>query len=43
MQRDLALVAKAFSKMYGQSLSDFISSDCTGDYKKLLMAVVGSN
>jgi len=43
MQRDLATIAKAFAKLYGQSLSDFVSSDCSGDYKKLLLGVVGNN
>lgn len=36
---DLAVVANVFSSMYEQSLSEFISSDCSGDYKRLLIAV----
>ena len=42
MQFDLAMVANAFSKLYEQSLSEFISSDCDGDYKRLLIAVAGN-
>ena len=39
LQCDLAVVANVFSSMYEQSLSEFISSDCSGDYKRLLIAV----
>ena len=42
LQRDLAAVANSFSRLYGQSLSEFISSDCSGDYKRLLIAVAGN-
>jgi len=42
LQCDLAMVANEFSKLYGQSLSEFISSDCDGDYKRLLIAIVGN-
>jgi len=40
---DLVPVAKTFTKLYGQSLNDFIASDCSGDYKRLLIAVVGNH
>lgn len=39
---DLAVVANAFSKLYEQSLSEFISDDCGGDYKSLLIGVTGN-
>jgi len=42
LQCDLAIVANVFSQRYDQSLSDFISSDCDGDYKRLLIAVAGN-
>jgi len=41
-QLDLTEVAYAFSKLYGQSLSEFITDDCSGDYKKLLLGVAGN-
>jgi len=40
---DLASIAKAFSKLYGKSLNDFIASDCSGDYRRLLIAAVGNH
>jgi annexin A7/11 len=40
---DLKHVAKAFSKQYGKHLQDFIRDDCGGDYRKLLLSVVGNN
>jgi hypothetical protein len=40
---DLATVAKTFARLYGQSLTDFIASDCSGDYRRLLIAVVGNH
>jgi len=42
VQCDLAVVANAFSKLYEQSLSEFISDDCGGDYKSLLIGVTGN-
>jgi len=40
LQRDLAEVADTFALLYGQSLSEFVSDDCDGDYKRLLLAVI---
>lgn len=40
---DLVAVAKAFTKLYGKSLNDFIASDCSGDYRRLLIATVGNH
>ncbi|ESO06772.1 hypothetical protein HELRODRAFT_185477 [Helobdella robusta] len=39
---DLASIAGAFYAMYEQPLSDYISSDCSGDYKRLLLAILGN-
>jgi annexin A7/11 len=39
---DLKNVAQAFQRNYKKSLRDFISGDCSGDYRKLLLAVVGN-
>jgi len=36
------MVANAFSRLYEQSLSDFVAADCAGDYKSLLIAVAGN-
>jgi len=38
---DLAEVKERFSEKYEVSLADFISGDCGGDYKKMLLRVVG--
>jgi len=40
---DLKHVAKAFQKQYGKHLQDFIRDDCGGDYRKLLLGVLGNN
>jgi annexin A7/11 len=40
---DLVNSAKAFTRLYGKSLNDFIASDCSGDYKRLLIAAVGNH
>ncbi|XP_012267115.1 annexin B9-like isoform X2 [Athalia rosae] len=37
---DMKDIKHAFVQQYGQSVEDFISSDCTGDYKKCLLALV---
>lgn len=38
---DLKHVAMAFVDTYGQTLVDFIKADCGGDYRRLLIAVIG--
>jgi hypothetical protein len=40
---DLAQVAKSFHRLYGKSLNEMISSDCSGDYRRLLVAIVGNH
>jgi len=37
---DLGQAANSFQKLYGQSMADYISSDCSGDYRNLLVSVV---
>ncbi|GAB1610724.1 annexin-B12-like isoform X2 [Argonauta hians] len=37
---DLADIKEYFEELYGQSLADFIDSDCSGDYKTLLLAMI---
>jgi hypothetical protein len=37
---DLQDVKSAFEAEYEQSLSDFVEDDCSGDYKRLLLAVI---
>lgn len=39
---DLVQIKKAFSDMYGKTLARFISDDCSGDYKKLLIGICGT-
>lgn len=40
---DLKYVASAFQKTYGKHLQDFVKEDCGGEYRKLLLAVLGNN
>lgn len=40
---DLREISKCFSKKYGKPLSEFIKGDCSGDYRKLLLAILGNN
>jgi annexin A7/11 len=37
---DLVPIAQTFQQMYGKTLKDFITSDCSGDYCRLLVAIV---
>lgn len=39
-QIDLQDVKAAFEAEYEQSLADFVEGDCSGDYKRLLLAVI---
>jgi len=43
VQIDLKQISKTFQKTYGKTLQDFIKGDCSGDYRKLLLAVLGNN
>ncbi|ELU14293.1 hypothetical protein CAPTEDRAFT_164839 [Capitella teleta] len=38
---DLADIKEAFQNKYEQSLNDFVADDVGGDYKRLLLAVIG--
>ncbi|XP_069741498.1 annexin A11-like isoform X6 [Narcine bancroftii] len=40
---DMLDIRAEFKRMYGKSLYSFISDDCSGDYKKLLLQLCGSN
>jgi annexin A7/11 len=40
---DLKHIAHAFHKKTGKYLQDFIKDDCGGDYRSLLLAVIGNN
>lgn len=40
---DLKDVSKSFHKQYNKYLADFIKGDCKGDYRKLLLAILGPN
>ncbi|XP_012267116.2 annexin B9-like isoform X1 [Athalia rosae] len=37
---DMEEIKQAFAQQYGKSLEDFIADDCSGDYKKCLLALV---
>lgn len=39
---DLANVAHVFAESHGQSLVDFVNADCVGDYRRLLVAIIGN-
>lgn len=40
---DLKYVAQAFHRNYKKNLREFITEDISGDYRKLLLAVLGNN
>jgi annexin A7/11 len=40
---DLKLVAQAFLRNYKKTLKDFIWGDCSGDYRKLLLSILGNH
>jgi len=40
---DLKHISQAFHKQYSKFLSDFIKGDCAGDYRRLMLAVLGNN
>lgn len=42
-QRDLVEIKQTFLQKYHKTLYKMIQGDCSGDYKKLLLAVVGMN
>lgn len=42
-QRDLVEIKQTFLQKYHKTLYKMIQGDCSGDYKKLLLTVVGMN
>lgn len=40
---DLKDIKERFGEMYDQSLEDFITDDCSGDYKRILLSIVEGN
>jgi len=38
---DLQYIKSAYEKMYGKTLADAVGSECSGDYKKLLLEIIG--
>ena len=42
-QVDMVEIKRAFLERYHKTLSKMIEGDTSGDYKKLLMAIVGPN
>jgi len=40
---DLKDVSKSFHKQNSKFLADYIKGDCSGDYCRLLLAVLGNN
>lgn len=41
-ERDIAKLARTFVKLYGKALAESVASECSGDYKRLLVAVIGN-
>lgn len=39
LQVDMVQVKQEFQKKYGKTLGSFIKGDCSGDYKKMLLAL----
>jgi len=42
MQSDLKDIAAAFFRNYKKLLREFVADDCSGDYRKLLLLILGS-
>lgn len=42
VQIDLKDIAFAFHRSYKKLLREFVSDDCSGDYRKLLLLILGS-
>ena len=40
---DLEQIKVEYEKKFGQSLADTVSMDASGDYKNLLLAIIGGN
>ena len=40
-QVDLAEIKLVFKDTYGKTLSSFVKDDCNGDYKRMLIAIIG--
>ena len=43
LQVDMEDIKKKFLEMYHVTLGRFIEEDCSGDYKRMLIALVGPN
>ena len=43
LQIDMEDIKKKFLEMYHKTLGKFIEGDCSGDYKRILLALVGPN
>ncbi|XP_070544346.1 annexin-B12-like isoform X3 [Ptychodera flava] len=41
-EKDMVQIKHEFQRMYSQPLSQFIADDTSGDYKKILLAIVGN-
>jgi len=39
-EKDLEDIKQAFERLYGKPLAKFVDGDCSGDYKKILLALV---
>ena len=42
VQIDLKDIAEVFGRTYKKSLRDFITDDCSGDYRRCLLQMLGS-
>ena len=43
LQIDMEDIKAKFLEMYHKTLGKFIEGDCSGDYKRMLLALVGPN
>ena len=40
-QVDMAAIKQEFNRMYGKTLASFVKGDTSGDYKKVILGIIG--
>ena len=42
-EKDMVQIKQAYQAKFGTTLANDIKSDCSGDYKKILLALIGEH